>query len=81
MRHLYDYIPIQLMSNFRNGSRGVDGRRDLILFRKCQATSILENDPTALPQNQFVTATSQLSIGGLSFVDLVYDATGGVDGN
>jgi hypothetical protein len=52
-----------------------------LFFSESANASILENDPLALPQNRILTAaTSQLSIGGLGFVDLVYDATGGTDG-
>ncbi|KQC33040.1 hypothetical protein AAU57_06685 [Nonlabens sp. YIK11] len=59
---------------------GVDGRHITLFFSESVNASILENDPSALPQNRILTAaTSQLSIGGLGFVDLVYDVTGGDD--
>ena len=42
--------------------------------------NILEDDSNALPQNRILTAaTSQLSVNGLGFVDLVYDADAGSD--
>ena len=61
-------------------ANGVDGRHVTLYFSETTNSSILENDPSALPQNRILTAaTSQLSIGGLGFVDLVYDAEGGDD--
>ena len=60
---------------------GVDGRHLTLFFSETTNVNILEDDSDALAQNRILTAAnSQLSIGGLGFMDLVYDADAGSDG-
>tara|TARA_B110000285_G_scaffold26019_1_gene25133 strand:- start:106 stop:735 length:630 start_codon:yes stop_codon:yes gene_type:complete len=70
-------------SNFKIAGiiNGVDGRHFTLFFTETVNIGILEDDPVALPQNRIKTAAiSQLTINGMGFVDLVYDADAGQDG-
>ena len=59
---------------------GVDGRHLTLFFSETANVNILEDDSAAFPQNRILTAAvSQLSISGLGFMDLVYDADAGSD--
>jgi hypothetical protein len=60
---------------------GVNGRHFTLFFSQTANINILENSSLALPQNRILTAaTSQLSISGMGFLELVYDADAGADG-
>ena len=60
---------------------GINGRHFTLFFSETAGISILEDDSLALPQNRILTAaTSQLSISGMGFLDLVYDDDAGADG-
>ena len=60
---------------------GVNGRHFTLFFTETLNLSVLEDDPSAQPQNRIKTAsTSQLTFSGLGFVDFVYDADAGADG-
>lgn len=60
---------------------GVDGRHIALYFSETSGISILEDSLLSLPKNRIITAaTSQLSISGEGFIDLVYDADAGFDG-
>tara|TARA_R110000787_G_scaffold43372_1_gene106422 strand:+ start:28552 stop:29181 length:630 start_codon:yes stop_codon:yes gene_type:complete len=66
--------------NIAGITNGVHGRHFTLFFSETANISLLEDDLAALPQNRILTAaTSQLSISGMGFIDLVYDATGGSD--
>ena len=67
--------------NIAGITNGTDGRHFTLFFSETVNVSILEDDSDALPQNRILTAAmSQLSISGLGFMDLVYDADAGSDG-
>jgi len=67
--------------NIAGITNGVNGRHFTLFFSETINVSILEDDSNSLPRNRILTAaTSQLSINGLGFVDLVYDDDAGSDG-
>lgn len=75
---VYGYL---VSANIAGITGGVNGRHVSLYFSETAGVSILENSPLALPQNRILTAaTSQLSISGEGFIDLVYDADAGADG-
>ena len=68
-------------TNIAGITDGTDGRHFTLFFSETANINIMEDSPLALPQNRILTAaTSQLSIGGLGFIDLVYNADAGSDG-
>ena len=67
-------------ANIAGITDGVDGRHIALYFSETSGVSILEESALAQPQNRIKTAaTSQLSISGEGFIDLVYDADAGPD--
>ncbi|MBZ0328252.1 MAG: hypothetical protein K8F54_11640 [Altibacter sp.] len=75
---VYGYL---VSANIAGITGGVNGRHVSLYFSETAGVSILENSPLALPQNRILTAaTSQLSISGEGFIDLVYDDDAGSDG-
>ena len=67
--------------NLTGISGGFHGRRITLYFSEEQNLRLKEEDGAAAPENRFVTlATSQITVSGTGFVELVYDATAGVDG-
>lgn len=68
-------------ANIAGITDGVDGRHVALYFSETAGVSILEDSLLAQPQNRIKTAaTSQLSISGEGFIDLVYDEDAGADG-
>lgn len=61
-------------------SGGVHGRRITLSFSQNSNVRFKENDTGSLAQNRFLTlATSQITVSGVGFVELVYDETAGSD--
>lgn len=64
--------------NLTGISGGVHGRRITLYFSEESNVRLKEESILALPQNRFNTlATSQITVSGTGFVELVYDATAG----
>ena len=62
-------------------SGGFHGRRVTLYFSENQNVRLKENSTAAQAENRFVTlATSQITVSGTGFVELVYDANAGPDG-
>jgi hypothetical protein len=75
---VYGYL---ISANIAGITGGVNGRHVSLYFSETAGVSILENSLVAQPQNRILTAaTSQLSISGEGFIDLVYDDDAGSDG-
>lgn len=75
---VYGYM---LGTNISGITDRVDGRHVALYFSETSGISILEDSLLAQPKNRIKTAaTSQLSISGEGFIDLVYDADAGSDG-
>lgn len=74
---VHSYITSANIAGITDGS---DGRHVALYFSESSGISILEDSSLADPQNRILTsATSQLSISGEGFIDLVYDADAGSD--
>jgi hypothetical protein len=70
-----------LGTNIAGITDGIDGRHVSLYFSETSGISILEDSSLAQPQNRIKTAaSSQLSISGEGFIDVVYDADAGADG-
>ena len=60
---------------------GENGRHITLFFSETVNINIMQNSLLALPQNRILTAaTTQLSMSGVGFLELVYKADAGVDG-
>ena len=72
---IHSYSATANISGFTNG---VHGRHITLYFSETFGISLLEDSSLASPQNRILTAaTSQLTLSGEGFVDLVYNENAG----